>query len=116
MSSSSTDNESRADKSALALRMEHKDSPRQTIEGAQNGEGSDTDGGRLAELLQEERDSASTPQSLGNGTSPYKLISQGDGASVSEDGSTTKTLHRSDSPIDSLLSVPDDSPSIQVSN
>lgn len=70
--------------------------------------------GRIVELLQEERDGASTPQHLGNGTigSRYREIQQIDEAS--EDGSLEALPRRAGSPIDSILSVPDDSPSAQV--
>jgi vacuolar protein sorting-associated protein 8 len=66
----------------------------------------------IAELLQEERDAAPTPQQLGNGVNHYKVVLQTDEAS--EDGSLQATPRRTGSPIDSLLSVPDDSPSVQV--
>lgn len=69
-------------------------------------------GGRISELLQEEREGASTPQQLGNGVNRYKAVQQ---EASSEDGSLETLPRRTGSPIDSLLSVPDDSPSIQVS-
>lgn len=69
-------------------------------------------GGRISELLQEEREGASTPQQLGNGVNRYKAVHQ---ESASEDGSLETLPRRTGSPIDSLLSVPDDSPSVQVS-
>jgi hypothetical protein len=69
-------------------------------------------GGRIVELFQEERESASTPPQLGNGTNRYKTVQHID--SPSEDGSLEALPRRSRSPIDSLLSVPDDSPSVQV--
>jgi hypothetical protein len=69
-------------------------------------------GGRIVELFQEERESASTPPQLGNGTNRYKTVQHIN--SPSEDGSLEALPRRSGSPIDSLLSVPDDSPSVQV--
>ncbi len=69
-------------------------------------------GGRISELLQEEREGASTPQPLGNGVNRYKAAQQPE--SASEDGSLDALPRRTGSPIDSLLSVPDDSPSVQV--
>ena len=66
-------------------------------------------GGHIAELLQEERDAAPTPEQLGNGISRYKRISHID--DVSEDGSAEALPRRAESPIDS---IPDDSPSVQV--
>ncbi len=68
--------------------------------------------GGIAELLQEERDAAPTPQQLGNGINHYRVVVQTDNAS--EDGSLEPTPRRAGSPIESLLSVPDDSPSVQV--
>lgn len=70
-------------------------------------------GGRISELLQEEREGASTPQPLGNGINRYKAAQQVE--SASEDGSLEALPRRTGSPIDSLLSIPDDSPSVQVS-
>jgi hypothetical protein len=69
-------------------------------------------GGRIAELLQEEREGASISQQLGNGVNRYKAVQQ---ETSSEDGSMETLPRRTGSPIDSLLSVPDDSPSVQVS-
>ncbi len=70
--------------------------------------------GRIVELLEEARDAAPTPEQLGNGTNRYKVARQID--SPSEDESLDALPRRAGSPIDSLLSVPDDSPSIQVSH
>ncbi|KAH9220536.1 vacuolar assembly/sorting protein-like protein VPS8 [Leptodontidium sp. 2 PMI_412] len=69
--------------------------------------------GRIVELLEEARDDAPTPEQLGNGTNRYKAARQID--SPSEDGSLDALPQRAGSPIDSLLSVPDDSPSVQGS-
>ncbi len=77
-----------------------------------NEDGTLPAGGRIVELLQEERDSASTPPRLGNGINHYKNVKQID--SPSEYGSPDALPRRTGSPIDSLLSVPDDSPSVQV--
>lgn len=69
--------------------------------------------GRIAELLQEERDEdISTPQKLGDGTNRYKQVH--DIENASEDGSVGAPPRRFDSPLDSILSIPDDSPSVQV--
>jgi hypothetical protein len=67
-------------------------------------------GGRIAELLQEERDGGFTP--LGNGTNRYRLVQQT--SNESEDGSSEILPRRPESPIESILSNPDDSPSVQV--
>ncbi|KAJ8066446.1 hypothetical protein OCU04_005505 [Sclerotinia nivalis] len=71
-------------------------------------------GGRISKLLQEERDEGiSTPQKLGNGTNRYKQFQ--DTENMSEDGSVGAPPRRINSPIDSILSIPDDSPSVQGS-
>ncbi|KAH7391367.1 vacuolar assembly/sorting protein-like protein VPS8 [Cadophora sp. MPI-SDFR-AT-0126] len=69
--------------------------------------------GRIVELLEEARDEASTPDQLGNGTNRYKAARQID--NPSEDESLDALPRRAGSPIDSLLSIPDDSPSVQGS-
>lgn len=58
------------------------------------------------------QDGASTPPALGNGVNRYKAMRRL--GELSEDGSSDAVPHRALSPIDSLLSVPDDTPSIQV--
>lgn len=68
-------------------------------------------GGRIAELLQEERDEGISSQKLGNGLNRYKQV---DIENMSEDGSVGAPPRRINSPIDSILSIPDDSPSVQV--
>jgi hypothetical protein len=70
------------------------------------------EGGRIVELLQEEGEVASTPPQVGNGINRYKVAQEID--SPSEDGSLDALPRRTGSPIDSLLSIPDDSPSVQV--
>ncbi|RDW73235.1 hypothetical protein BP6252_07142 [Coleophoma cylindrospora] len=83
---------------------------------ADNGLEEDTrpQGGRIVALLQEERDGAFTPPQVGNGTlaSRYRQMQQDD---TSEDGSLEAPPRRVGSPIDSILSNPDDSPSVQGS-
>ncbi|XMA18455.1 hypothetical protein WAI453_011246 [Rhynchosporium graminicola] len=69
--------------------------------------------GRVVEFLEEARDNDPTPEQLGNGTSQYKDAGQID--SPSEDESIDALPRRAGSPIDSLLSIPDDSPSVQGS-
>jgi len=68
--------------------------------------------GRLVELLQEERDAPTTPIQLGDSTNRYKAIQQTDNGS--EDGSAEALPRRPGSPIESILSIPDDTPSVQV--
>lgn len=77
------------------------------------GNGASAVGGRIVELLQEERGGALTPEPLGNVSHRYHDLQQAD--SLSEDGSLDALPRRAGSPIDSLLSIPDDSPSVQVS-
>lgn len=110
MSSSSVENDSGAEEDgtngdAAATSLDAPYTERDE-NGKQNG------GGRIAELLQEERGAAPTPQPLGNGTNRYKAAQQID--DTSEDGSVETLPRRRGSPIDSLLSIPDDSPSVQV--
>ena len=69
--------------------------------------------GRIVELLREEQEDAPTPpQKLGNGTNRYRATEPVE--SASEDGSMDTVPRRAASPIESLLSIPDDSPSVQV--
>jgi len=67
---------------------------------------------RIVELLQEEREGPGALQQLGNGINRYKFTQTMD--SASENGSIDALPKRAGSPIDSLLSIPDDSPSVQV--
>ncbi|TVY35321.1 Vacuolar protein sorting-associated protein-like protein [Lachnellula subtilissima] len=70
--------------------------------------------GRIVELLREEQEGAPTPpQKLGNGTNRYTATEPVE--SASEDGSMDTVPRRAASPIESLLSIPDDSPSVQGS-
>ncbi|KAJ9151972.1 Vacuolar assembly/sorting protein VPS8 [Pleurostoma richardsiae] len=74
--------------------------------------------GHIAELLEEARQSPSTPVPGSNGviTNRYRELLQDQFDSASEDGSTTDAIpRRAGSPVDSMLSVPDGSPSIQGS-
>ncbi|TVY76023.1 Vacuolar protein sorting-associated protein 8-like protein [Lachnellula suecica] len=73
----------------------------------------ESDNGRIVELLREERDAPSTPQKVGNGTNRYKAAQSAE--SASEDGSMDALPRRAGSPIESILSIPDDSPSVQGS-
>lgn len=106
MTSSSVDNDSGAEEATI-----NGDANKYT-QARKKGENGSATGSRIVELLQEEREGAFTPQPVGNGTTQYKLV--GGRESPSEDGSLDVLPRRAGSPIDSLLSVPDDSPSIQV--
>lgn len=70
----------------------------------------------IAEIVQEEREEIATSKAHENGVlvNRYRqlLLDRDD---VSEEGSTDGLPRRVGSPLDSLLSVPDDSPSVQVS-
>lgn len=108
--SSSEDNDSGAEEATL--NGDEINGRAHTPTPTSNEDGPLPAGGRIVELLQEERDSASTPPQLGNGINHYKAVQQID--SPSEDRSPHALPRRTGSPIDSLLSVPDDSPSVQV--
>lgn len=111
MSSSSVENDSGAEEDTIngGVLAEGVHAP--YIESGENGK--QNGGGRIAQLLQEEKGAAPTPQPLGNGTNRYKAAQQRDDGS--EDGSVETLPHRKGSPADSVLSIPDDSPSVQGS-
>lgn len=111
MSSSSVDNESGADEETI-----NGDVPTITDPaGAENGIKTGGGGGRIAQLLQEEREAAPTPLAVGNGTNAYKdAASTLQGENRSEDGSVEGLPRRPASPGESVLSIPDDTPSVQV--
>jgi vacuolar protein sorting-associated protein 8 len=66
----------------------------------------------IVELLQEEREAPQTPEQIGSKTNRYKAIQQLDNRS--EDGSVDALPPRPGSPPESVLSNPDDTPSVQV--
>lgn len=67
----------------------------------------------VSEVLREELESASlVPLENGGLGRAYKII-QND-REHSDDGSSTHALRRPDSPVESMASLPDDSPSVQV--
>lgn len=107
MSDSSEENDSGAEEATI-----NGDTYNGTEDVADIENGPSPTRGRISELLQEEREGASTPEQLGNGVNRYKAVQQPE--SASEDGSLDTVPRRAGSPIDSLLSVPDDSPSVQV--
>jgi hypothetical protein len=71
------------------------------------------EGGRVVELLEEERTGALTPIANGFSGKDYRTFQGPDEAS--EDGSVDQAPRRIESPSGSILSNPDDSPSVQVS-
>lgn len=107
MSSSLADNDSGAEEDTINGDDKSAGSHTPTQEGTTNG--TQQAGGRILELLEEERDDAPTPEPLGNGINRYKKIPRVD--DVSEDGSSDALPRRPESPVDS---IPDDSPSVQV--
>lgn len=109
MSSSSVENDSGAEEATI--NGDDHDGGEHTPTRTVDGYGRPAQG-RIVELLEEARDDAPTPDQLGNGTNRYKVARQID--SPSEDESLDALPRRAGSPIDSLLSVPDDSPSVQV--
>lgn len=77
----------------------------------------DQEQGHIAEILEEERleDAATAPpESHGPIATRYRQLLR-DQDDASDSGSAEGLPRRVGSPIDSLLSVPDDSPSVQVS-
>ncbi|KAG9241209.1 Golgi CORVET complex core vacuolar protein 8-domain-containing protein [Calycina marina] len=109
MNSSSADNESGSDGDTINEDMPVQ--PKRTDENV-NGNGKPV-GSRLVELLQEEREAPATPLQLGDGSNPYKSAAQqGD----TDEEETPEAIPRTTaSPTASLLSIPDDTPSVQGS-
>lgn len=108
--SSSEENESGTKEATINGDELNGDQLTPTRENTENG--ASAAGERIVELLQEEREGASTPQQMGNGINAYKAIPLLE--SLSEDRSTDALRREARSPVDSMLSVPDDSPSVQV--
>ncbi|KAK0631966.1 Golgi CORVET complex core vacuolar protein 8-domain-containing protein [Immersiella caudata] len=100
-----------ADATEPSLAEEQSSSDVETVKG-------DRDDDHIVDILEEERQAASTPVPPIGGTSinnRYRELLEADQETVSEDGSTDAIPQRAGSPIDSLLSIPDDSPSVQGS-
>lgn len=110
MSSSSVDNDSGAEEDSINGDTPVADGQQENYEG--NEPSPHIGGGQIAKLLEEERGSAPTPQPLGNGDNRYKVAEQLD--EESDNGSVDALPRRAGSPVDSLLSMQDDTPSIQV--
>ncbi|KAF4629617.1 hypothetical protein G7Y89_g8528 [Cudoniella acicularis] len=111
MSSSSVDNDSGAEEETI--NGDAIDRRQDVLAHGERENGNKPVEGRIVELLQEEREGSLTPQQVGNGTNRYKTI--GALESASEDGSLDTLPRRPASPIESLMSIPDDSPSVQGS-
>lgn len=100
-----------ADEPELSPPGDQSSSDEETVKG--------DEGGHVTDILEEERLAAGTPVlTMGNGSLAhrYRDIVKAEAAAdtSSETGSVDAIPRRAGSPIDSLLSVPDDSPSIQV--
>jgi hypothetical protein len=100
------DDNTMADEPQLSRTDDQDSSDDDTVKGEQEAD-------HIAEILEEELQPPSTPTPLGNGTiaQRYREIIQDN---ESENGSTDAIPRRAGSPIDSLLSIPDDTPSVQV--
>ena len=104
MSSSSVDNDSGE---------EEKDSIDVTAD-TEHGQNGSEPGERIIQLLQEERDGGGppTPQQIGSRTNRYQVAQQAEDGS--EDGTPEVLPRRPGSPPESIMSNPDDTPSVQV--
>jgi hypothetical protein len=111
MSSSSAENDSGGEESTINGEEDNSNGHTSKLPGV--GNGAPAVGNRIVELLQEERGGALTPEPLGNVSNRYHDLQQTDG--LSEDGSLDGFPQRAGSPVESFFSVPDDSPSVQVS-
>jgi vacuolar protein sorting-associated protein 8 len=71
----------------------------------------------IVEILEEERQTSATPVPIGNGSvaQRYRALVESQAEVASEDGSADGLPRRAGSPVESLLSVPDRSPSVQGS-
>jgi len=107
--SSSSENDSGAEEDTINGDVANGEQDATAGEESENGGKGD---GPIVELLQKERAEASAPQKLGNGTNRYRAAQPVE--SASEDGSMDAVPRRAGSPIESVLSIPDDSPSVQV--
>lgn len=100
-----------ADIPELPSAEDHSSSDEETVKG-------DRDEGHIADILEEERRASTTPVPPIGGSSiknRYRELLEAEQETASEDGSTDAIPRRAGSPIGSLLSIPDDSPSVQVS-
>lgn len=109
MSTSSVDNDSgeeEKDTGDVDLLDEDQANHEHDQDGAESAEG------RIVQLLEEERDGPPTPQQAGSRTNRYKVVA--DAGYGSEEGSSENVLRRPSSPPESIMSNPDDTPSVQV--
>jgi hypothetical protein len=112
MSSSSADSESGGEEATINGDFQET---RQNGLGTESEDGgSGAEGGRISELLREEQEGPSTPLPIINGPNRYRV--NRDLENSSEDGSLDAIPRGVQSPIESVMSIPDDSPSVQVRN
>ena len=100
-----------ADEPQLSRTDDLSSSDDETVKGEQEA-------GHIAEILEEELQAPSTPLPQGNGSIAHRyreIVQETEADVVSENDSTDVTPLRAGSPIGSLLSIPDDTPSVQVS-
>ena len=99
-----------ADDPEMSRTDDQESSDDETVKGEQ-----ETD--HIADILEEELQAPSTPTPLGNGSIAHRyreIIKENEADAVSDNGSADAVPRRAGSPIDSLMSIPDDTPSIQV--
>jgi hypothetical protein len=99
-----------ADEPELSRTDDQDSSDDDTVKGEQQAD-------HIAEILEEELRAPSTPTPLGNGSIAHRyreIIQENEADAVSENGSTDAIPRRAGSPSDSMLSIPDDTPSVQV--
>lgn len=110
MSTSSADSDSGGEEATINGDAQERRHNGMDIEASEDG--SQAEGRHISELLEEAREAPSTPQAISNGTNRYKAAR--DMESASEDGSLDALPRGVPSPIESVMSIPDDTPSIQV--
>jgi hypothetical protein len=100
-----------ADEPQLSRTDDQDSSDDETVKG-------ERDEHHIADILEEELQAPGTPvPPLGNGSIAHRyreIVKEAEADTVSEEGSTDAIPRRAGSPIDSLLSIPDDTPSVQV--
>lgn len=110
MSSSSADSDSGGEDSTI--NGDSNGTRQDGLHIEESEDGSHAEGERIRQLLLEERENPSTPPRITNGVNIYKANRLAD--SASEDGSLDALPRGAQSPIESVMSIPDDSPSVQV--
>jgi len=104
------DDDTMADDPDVSRTDDQESSDDETVKGEQQAD-------HIADILEEELQAPGTPTALGNGSIAHRyreIIKENEADAVSDNGSTDAIPRRAGSPIDSLMSIPDDTPSIQV--